>query len=114
MANWKENKIIGIVAIVVGILAIAGIVFSFMPKKVSLTLMSESTGQVIKMKVKIGAEFPIVDPATGKTDLYPAMGYKCSNGHEFYVLAKADKGGLSAMPPRCPVDGTLEVQPIEE
>ena len=113
MASWKENKKVGIGAGVLIVLAIVGVIYSMLPKKNLVTLKSESTGQVMKMKLKIGQEFPIVDPTTGEQDLYEALGYRCVNGHEFYVAIK-DGEGAAAMLPRCPEDKSSEVTFIDE
>jgi len=108
MAKWKENKVVGIAAVVIIVLGVAGIIFALQPKKEEVILMSSSTGKVVKMKLAPGVKFPLINPATGKKDLYPAMGYECANGYKFYVISKP---GASAMV-KCPKGGSTNVWPI--
>jgi hypothetical protein len=108
MADWKKNKIVGIVAGIVFIISVVAIALALQPKKKEMVLMSESTNKVVKMKVAPGAKFPLTDPATGKKDLYPAMEYECADGYRFYVISKP---GADAMV-RCPKDGSENVHPV--
>lgn len=118
MASWKENKVVGIAAFVVFILAAGGVILVLQPKKIEMTLMCESTGEIINMKVSLSETFPLVDPKTGSKDLYPASKVKCGKcGWEGYVIKKSVKiltdeevkagkeGGEKK--PRCPKCGSF-------
>lgn len=92
MASWKENKLVGIAVFVVLILTIGGIILVLQPKKIEMTLMCESTGEVMSMKLVPGVTFPFVNSKTGSKDLYPASKVKCSKcGWEGYVMKKPIK-----------------------
>jgi len=109
--SWKQNKVVGVVAGIVLVIAVVIIVLALQPKKEEITLMSESTGEVLKMKVPFGADYPLLNPKTGKKDLYPAIKYKCDKGHIFYVIMKAEKGKPAI--PKCPKCGSMNVQPVD-
>lgn len=113
MSNWKENKAVGIVAVVVFILAIVVAIFAMQPKKKETTLMSQSTQEVMVMKVAPGVEYPIVNPKTGKKDLYPAAGFKCGSGHTFYIIQNPTVGKEGAPAVfACPKCGSTKVEPL--
>lgn len=105
MAGWQENKVIGIVAGVIFVLSMAlSAVFIFMPKKIEMTLMSESGGDVIKMKVLPNAEFPVLNPKTGNKDMYPAVRLKCTDGYIFYNIIKVTGTEAPVAMYTCPKD----------
>ena len=109
--SWRQKKIVGIVAGVILVIAIIVIVLVLQPKKEEVTLMSESTGEILKMKVPPGVDFPLFNPKTGKKDLYPAMKYKCEKGHIFYAIMKPKEGEPAI--PKCPICGSTKVQPVD-
>ena len=115
MADWKENKVVGIVAGIIFILSMiwAGITI-FTPKKIEMTLMSEAGSDIIKMKVLPNVEFPVLNPKTGNKDLYPAVKLKCTDGFIFYKMIKTtDKTAPLAMY-TCPKDPSQSAVLVQE
>ncbi len=115
MAGWQENKVVGIVAGTIFILSMALMaVFIFKPKKIEMTLMSESGGDVIKMKVLPNVEFPVLNPKTGNKDLYPAVKLKCTDGYIFYNIIKITDGKAPPAMYTCPKDPSQEASLVPD
>lgn len=77
MASWKENKVIGVVAVIVVVIAIIGVVIGLQPRKNLMLLKCEQCGTEFETKVAVGTKFPIVCPKCNAQAAYLAKHMQC-------------------------------------
>ena len=107
MANWKENKLVGVGAGVILVLCVVAFIFALQPKKGKMCLMSKGGHEVFKIAVPDKAQFPLKNPKTGKNDLYPAVKVKCQKcGWTGYIISYFEPGKPSEV--TCPKCGAGE------
>lgn len=85
MTRWKENKIVGITASVVFIVALLIIVLSLQPKKEYFLLKCKEGGEVFIKKISLPPKYPVICPNGHKAG-YRAEALLLSNGKEVIVL----------------------------
>jgi len=104
--NMEKSKILIIAIVIVLILVVIEIIIVLQPKKEMMTLMSKETKEIFHMKVPLNAKFPLINPKTGKPDLYPVQKFKCNRcGAEFYLIMGTEG--------RCPRCKSENITPIE-
>jgi hypothetical protein len=120
MASWKQNKVVGIVAGLIAVVAIVFVVSRVVkPKGTEMTLIDTATNKVFKKVVPAGAEFPLVSEETGKKTVYQAQHFRCDKGHEFYLpmIVPGKEGsagaGTAMQEYRCPIDGSTNLTLIK-
>ncbi|MBU1999090.1 MAG: hypothetical protein ABIG46_06425 [Candidatus Omnitrophota bacterium] len=85
--DWKENKVIGLIAGVILIFSIILVIILLQPKKIRMAFMAEGADEVFEMNVPIGTQGPVVNPKTGARVLYPATKLKCQKcGWEGWLI----------------------------
>ncbi len=86
MKNWKQNPMVGVVAVIITIAAIAFMVKTMMPKKYYYTadLKCEECGYVFQERLYGGQPFPVKCPECGANAAYSAV--KCMDCGEIFIV----------------------------
>ena len=132
MSNWKQNPIVGVVAVVVIIVAVAFTIKAMMPKKYYYTadFKCEKCEAVFAKKIYSGQPFPIECATCGEAAAYSAV--KCMDCGEVFVIKPMMPEGIpelkegeeptpemmammeDAMMPKCPKCQSINIGSVRD